>query len=650
VVDDGIENELLRSHIYGILPKTQIQEALTALTGKSIRSVSHLAFLSNHYYSIKQFSRELLSTFQFKVAFTKDNFEDALLLVKDLQNDRKKKIPQNAPMNFISTNWHKVMIQDGKINQQNYELCVLHVLKERLQSGDVYLDLSRKFTSLESLLISKTYWFAHKKDICQKLSLVDLPERINEKIEELSGIFPLLTEKLSQASDIRLENDSLIISPLIAEEVPPTAKILQEQINARLPKVSLVEMILEVDTWIHYSVELTGEQPARNPKHQNIKYAVLFANACNLSLSDLSRSSDLEYQALWWVSNNYFSDENLKKANDMLVNYHYRQWISGYWGGGVLSSSDGQRFPTEGKIRNAKAIPKYFAYGKGVGIYTHTADQYSQYGSQVISVHERDATYVLNEILANETDLPLDEHTTDTHGYTDLNFALFDLVGKQFSPRIRNLKSQRLYKIIGKNIKEQDCPPLKFTGTVNIDYLKKYADDMIRVAASLKMGTVTPSTLISKLQAYPRQNNLMSVLQSYGQLVKTVFICKYLLNKSMRKKISCQLNKGEQLNGLRAYLWFGGDGIIRKKQENEQQITARCLNLLTNIIISWNTVYIQEIVKQLRFEGFEIKETDFEHISPAPFEHINRLGKYSFDTDYKVEKNGLRPLRKLSNP
>ncbi|MDR0796201.1 MAG: transposase, partial [Tannerella sp.] len=198
------------------------------------------------------------------------------------------------------------------------------------------------------------------------------------------------------------------------------------------------------------------------------------------------------------------------------------------------------------------------------------------------------------------------------------------------------------------NLTEQVYPPLKFTGTVDIDYLKRFADDMTRIAASLKTGTVTPSTLIGKLQAYPKQNNLMYVLRSYGQLVKTIFICKYLLDKSMRKRINAQLNKGEQLHGLRAYLWFGGDGIIRKKQEEEQQITARSLNLLTNIIIVWNTVYIQEIVKQLQSEWFEINETDFEHISSAPFEHINRLGKYSFDTDFTVEDNGLRPLRKLS--
>ncbi len=52
----------------------------------------------------------------------------------------------------------------------------------------------------------------------------------------------------------------------------------------------------------------------------------------------------------------------------------------------------------------------------------------------------RDSTYVLDEILDNETELPILEHTTDTAGYTELVFALFDLLGLQFSPRIRDLE------------------------------------------------------------------------------------------------------------------------------------------------------------------------------------------------------------------
>ena len=55
----------------------------------------------------------------------------------------------------------------------------------------------------------------------------------------------------------------------------------------------------------------------------------------------------------------------------------------------------------------------------------------------------KDAPYLLDAILDNETELSILEHTTDTAGYTDVMFALFDLLGLQFSPRLRALKSKR---------------------------------------------------------------------------------------------------------------------------------------------------------------------------------------------------------------
>jgi TnpA family transposase len=81
-----------------------------------------------------------------------------------------------------------------------------------------------------------------------------------------------------------------------------------------------------------------------------------------------------------------------------------------------------------------------------VTFYTWTADQFSQYGTKVIPATVRDATYVLDEILDNETELPILSHTTDTAGYTEIVFALFDLLGLQFSPSIRDLGDQRLFQ------------------------------------------------------------------------------------------------------------------------------------------------------------------------------------------------------------
>ncbi|MET3129588.1 hypothetical protein ABID42_004714 [Arcicella rosea] len=291
VVDESIDDPHLRPKIYEKVPKMQIQDALQMLTEKQQKTYSHLAFLRYSYPTMKQFTPNLLAKFDFKVAFTKDNFDSALTLVKDLQTGKKRKIPQDTPMNFVSANWQKIVLQGGIVHQQNYELCVLSLLKDRLQSGDVYIDLSRKFANLESLLLEKNYWKIHQERICQELNLPNLTIKIDEKVKELADLLPKLSEKLTQANDIRIENDLLEVSPLSADDISPLAKMLQEQINTRLPKVSLVEMIQEVDSWINYSKELENAYSARNPQHQNLKYAALFANACNLSLADLAASA-----------------------------------------------------------------------------------------------------------------------------------------------------------------------------------------------------------------------------------------------------------------------------------------------------------------------------------------------------------------------
>ncbi|MDQ5922233.1 MAG: hypothetical protein QG673_2292 [Pseudomonadota bacterium] len=122
------------------------------------------------------------------------------------------------------------------------------------------------------------------------------------------------------------------------------------------------------------------------------------------------------------------------------------------FGDGTFSSSDGRRIPVAVKTRTAKALVKYFGYETGLNFYSWTSDQFAQYGGKVTSPTMREATLVLDAILDNETELNIERHTTDTAGYTEIIFALFDLLGLQFDPRIRNIGDQWLYYIGDKPI------------------------------------------------------------------------------------------------------------------------------------------------------------------------------------------------------
>ena len=114
---------------------------------------------------------------------------------------------------------------------------------------------------------------------------------------------------------------------------------------------------------------------------------------------------------------------------------------------GTFSSSDGQRFTVANRTNKATPLPRYFGFGRGLTFLTWTSNQHSQYGTRVTPPTVRESTYVLDAILDNETELNIKEHTTDTAGYTDLVFALFDLLGLQFSPRLRDIGGHNLYCI-----------------------------------------------------------------------------------------------------------------------------------------------------------------------------------------------------------
>ena len=69
-------------------------------------------------------------------------------------------------------------------------------------------------------------------------------------------------------------------------------------------------------------------------------------------------------------------------------------------------------------------------------MYTHVADQHSVFHTQVIACSVREATYVLDGRLDNDTILRPKEHFVDQHGYTDQLFGLCHLLGYSLMPRL----------------------------------------------------------------------------------------------------------------------------------------------------------------------------------------------------------------------
>ena len=110
------------------------------------------------------------------------------------------------------------------------------------------------------------------------------------------------------------------------------------------------------------------------------------------------------------------------------------------FGSRTTSSSDGIRFGVPPPV-SVPAPPRYFGARRGLSVYSLVSHRGSQFWLNVINCPLWEATS--SSAASYQDMLPILEHYTDTHGYTDL---LFGLLGFRFAPRLRDLPDQTLYR------------------------------------------------------------------------------------------------------------------------------------------------------------------------------------------------------------
>ncbi len=647
VLDPQVDDPKVRSDIFEQVTPEVLEAAITDCNRlvRPTQDESYDYFAARYSY-IRRFTPKFLETFSFRSNRENDPLLEAIAVLEKLNTTGKRHVPESAPMAFVTAPWKShIRDEEGKIQRRYYEMCVLWELRNALRSGNLWMKGSRKYADPESYLIPKEQWPSMRAEFCKMMSLPEQGKRqLQELNQQLDAEMTKFMETLKDNPNVRLEDDRVVLSPLEAQEQSKRQKKLKALVNQCLPKIDLTDLLIEVDLLTGFSDHLVhmGGHQTRSRETKLYLYAAILSQACNLGPQAMARGADLSYERLLWHNNWFLDESTLTKATTQLVNYHHQLPLAKSWGGGTLSSSDGQRFPVTVKNTQSVALPKYFGYGKGVTFYTWLSDQFSQYGTKVIPSTRRDAPYVLDGINDNETELKILEHTTDTAGFTEVVFAFFNLCGLQFSPRIRDLGKQRLYRF---KTKPDKLIKSLFERRIKPKRIVDPWDEILRVAASLQYGYVTSSLLMSKLSSFPEPNRLLQAFQEYGRLVKTIYILRYYNSLDHRRRVKRQLNKGEAVQGLRRFLVVARQGELRQRYQEGLENQASCLTLVTNAVVIWNTVYLQAALDYIEKQGYEVTEEDRARFSPARYGHINPHGKIIFNIEKTQALKGLRPLR-----
>ena len=87
-------------------------------------------------------------------------------------------------------------------------------------------------------------------------------------------------------------------------------------------------------------------------------------------------------------------------------------------------------------------------------------------------------------------------------------------------------------------------------------------------------------------------------------------------DETKRRGTLSQLNRGEGRHSLGRAVFHGKRGELRQRYREGQEDQLGALGLVVNMIVLWNTIYIEAALEQLRKEGFPIREEDAARLSP----------------------------------
>lgn len=559
-------------------------------------------------------------------------------------------IRYNAPINFLGDAEQKAVAGNNIFRPSLYKALLFIHVAGAIKSGQINLEYSYKYRSLDEYLIGRDRWYAEKKELLRRAGLSDFEDckPVLWQLEHaLSLQYKIINDHIKNNENPHFKvgtgNNFTIATPKQEDEATDLLKPYFPDRHF----VPLPEILSTVNAHTGFLAEFQHWQQryAKGRTDDRVLYAGIVGLGCAIGIPKMSRISKLiNESALQHAVNWYFSLDNIRAANDCVVRFMDRMELPNIYRknhDSLHTASDGQKFEVKTDSLNANYSFKYFGKGQGVTANTFIDERNLLWHSLVFSASERESAYVIDGLMHNDV-IKSDIHSTDTHGYSEAIFAATHLLGVSYAPRIKNLKKQTLYIFKSGKYGHSDwsVQPTKY---INEAIIEECWDDILRLVTTIKLKETSASDIFRRLNSYSKQHKLYQALKSFGQIVKSDFILRYIDDVELRQAIEKQLNKVELANRFTRAIAVGNPRELTQGDKEDQEIAESSNRLIKNAIICWNYLYLSQ-----KLEGIDNPEQKDKLLSaisshsPMSWAHTNLLGEYDFSDEKLKDTAGIR--------
>ena len=223
--------------------------------------------------------------------------------------------------------------------------------------------------------------------------------------------------------------------------------------------------------------------------------------------------------------------------------------------------------------------------------------------SQLKSPSSAEVASMIEGVIHHCTEMEVDRQYVDSHGQSTVAFAFCRLLGFELLPRLKTIRSQKLYR--PDTGRANDCPRLQrvLTRAINWELVRQHYDQMVRYATALRLGIAETEAIVRRFTRKNVQHPTYQAFAELGQSVKTIFLCRCLSSKALRRE--------------------------------DHEISMLSLHLIQNCRVYINTLMIQKVLARPRWQQ-AMTPRDYAALTPLIGSRVNPYGRFDLDMNARM--------------
>jgi TnpA family transposase len=580
---DGIISEVL----YPVIGEARLQALVEEARNSGVYQQSvQMRVTASYTYHYRQILPLLLEVLHFR-----SNNEQhhplivALKIVEQHLSRKEAYYPRTAivPLDHvIQKQWQDWVYQVDKrgttrIRRSRYEVCVLQTLGERLRCKEIWVEGADRYRNPADDVPTD---FSDRRQMYYEA--LGLP--LNGK-EFVKGLKEQMRQALQNLNDTLPDNDAVTILPKAggwikvrpyeAQDEPSNLSYLKGHIRQRWWMTSLLDVLKEVDLRVGFTQgfeSLTGQHRLPQAELQQRLLLCLFGLGTNTGLSSVSMGDHgASYHHLQYIRRRFISKDSIRHAIQQVVDATLAIKSPQIWGEtATWSASDSKQFGAWSQNLRAQWHQRYRQ--AGVMVYWHVAKQSICIYSQLKAPSSSEVSSMIEGVLRHCTAMQVDRNYVDTHGQSEVAFAFCHLLGFQLMPRFKNLQEQKLSLPDTRLSSKLGNLKWILAGVINWSQVEREYDEMVKYVTALRLGTAETEAILQRFTRNNHQHPTYKAFSELGRVLKTIFLCNYLMHEEVRIEIHEGLNVVESWNSANGFIFYGNRGEISSNDVDAQEV------------------------------------------------------------------------------